>query len=125
MKFSNEVFEIGDVDKLKIMFSSQTVTFINSSNPNKKTIYNYSQIKEVKFNKGKTYWLLSVASLIFDFFSSVSVGAKHRGDRNIEILTTNERLTINFCKSDLKNAEKIVILLHQNANAQAKRIKNN
>ena len=108
----NKTFESGKKEKLEIICRDDEIEFINHLDQDKNEIYKYSEIKDVKFNKGKTLWIGTIITWFIDIFANITIGKKYRKNRNIEILTKNERLTIWLSKADLKNAEKVVEIIN-------------
>ena len=74
----NETIVIGEIEKLKIIFSENIIQFENSSDDNKNGEYPYSEIKDVKLNKEKTLWLVSIITWVVDIITDIHIGSKYR-----------------------------------------------
>lgn len=74
----NMTIVIGEKETLKIIFSENIIQFENSYDINKNGEYPYSEIKDVKLNKGKTLWLVFIMTWVVDLITDIYIGSKYR-----------------------------------------------
>ena len=93
--------------KLQFIFNEKSFEIINDANKNDNGNYSYELLNSVELKKERTNWLISILSILIDFFTASGNGDFYREKKQLDIKHKKKHLTIVLRESDLIQAELI------------------
>lgn len=103
----NESITLRNQPTLKFRFNENNFEIINNADKNDNGIYSYKLLNSVELKKERTNWLVSILSILIDFFTASGNGDFYKERNQLDIKHKKKHLKIILRESDLTKAELI------------------
>ena len=103
----NESIVLRNQPTLKFLFNESNFEIINNADKNDNGIYSYDLLNSVELKKERTNWLISILSVLIDFFTASGNGDIYKEKHQLDIKHKKKHLKIILRESDLDKAKLI------------------
>ena len=103
-----ELIVLRNQPKLQFIFNEKNFEIINDADKNENGKYSYELMNSIKLKKKRINWLISILSMVVDFFMASGNGGFYKEKNQLEIKHKKKHLRIILQESDLTKAELIV-----------------